>query len=125
MDADLLSLEIEAAITSGFLRPGDILVLDNAANHTGKNNTVLEDWLLEDHKIFALFLPAHTPDRNPIEVLWNCLEERLRHFDWACIRGTRRVVKAACNVLENVTHEEIGSFYDHCGVFNVHKDQRA
>ena len=39
------ALEIEDVIASRFLRPGNVLVMDNAANHTGKENTVLEDWL--------------------------------------------------------------------------------
>ncbi len=45
MDAEIFALEIEDAIASKFLRAGDVLVMDNAANHTGKENTVLEDWL--------------------------------------------------------------------------------
>ena len=58
VDADLFSMEIEAAIAMRFLRAGNVLVLDNAANHTGKGNTVLEDWLWEDHSVLVLFLPA-------------------------------------------------------------------
>jgi transposase len=55
--------------------------MDNAANHTGKENTVLEDWLWEEHSIFALFLPAQTPEWNPIELVWNCLAQQLKHYD--------------------------------------------
>ncbi len=62
VDAELFALEIEDAVASRFLWPGDVLVMDNAANHTGKENTVLEDWLWEEHLIFALFLPARTPE---------------------------------------------------------------
>ena len=58
VDADLFSMEIEAAIAVRFLRAGDVLVLDNAANHTGKGNTVLEDWLWEEHSVLGLFLPS-------------------------------------------------------------------
>ncbi len=58
VDAELFTIEIEDAVASRFLRPGDILVMDNAANHTGKENTVLEDWLWKEYSIFALFLPA-------------------------------------------------------------------
>jgi hypothetical protein len=43
VDAELFVMEMEDAVASGFLRPGDVLVMDNAANHTGKENTVLED----------------------------------------------------------------------------------
>jgi hypothetical protein len=40
-------MEMEDAVASGFFYPGDVLVMDNAANHTGKEKTVLEDWLWE------------------------------------------------------------------------------
>ncbi len=69
VDAELFALEIEDAVASPFLWPGDVLVMDNAANHTSKENTVLEDWLWGEHSIFALFLPARMPEWNPIELL--------------------------------------------------------
>ncbi len=92
-------MEMEDAVASGFLRPGDVLVMDNAANHTGKENTVLEDWLWNDHSIFALFLHARTPEWNPIELLWNCLSMRLEHNDWDNIHGSSRVVHTAIHTL--------------------------
>ena len=61
---------IEAAIAIRFLRAGNILVLDNAANHTGKGNTVLKNWLWEEHSVLVLFLPAQVPEWNPIELMW-------------------------------------------------------
>ena len=58
IDAELFAMEIEDLVASQFLWPGDILMMDNAANHTGKKNMVLEDWLWMEHSIFALFLPV-------------------------------------------------------------------
>ncbi len=66
VDPDLFLIEIEAAIAKRFLRAGDVLVLDNAANHTGKGNTMLENWLWEEHSVLALFLPARAPEWNSI-----------------------------------------------------------
>jgi hypothetical protein len=66
VDAELFALELEDAIALRFLRADDVLVMDNAANHTGKENTVLED------SIFTLFLPARMPKWNPIKLMWNC-----------------------------------------------------
>jgi hypothetical protein len=34
VDAKLIAMEMEDAVASGFLRPGNVLVMDNAANHT-------------------------------------------------------------------------------------------
>ncbi len=76
VDAELFALEIEDAVASQFLWPGNVLMMENAANHTGKENTVLENWLWEEHLIFALFLHAQTPEWNPIKLLWNCLSMR-------------------------------------------------
>ncbi len=73
IDAKLFAIEIKDAVASRFLRPGNILMMDNAANHTGKENMVLEDWLWKEHSIFALFLPVRMPEWNQIELLWNCL----------------------------------------------------
>jgi hypothetical protein len=120
VDADLFSLEIESAIASRYLQAGDVLVLDNASNHTGKGNTVLEDWLWEDHMVLVLFLPARAPEWNPIELMWNCLTQRLRNFDLSNVSGSHRVVKAAMNILDTITHDEIYRFYKKSGVFDLH-----
>jgi hypothetical protein len=71
VDAELFALKVEDATALRFLHAGDVLVMDNAANHTGKENTILEDWLWEEHSIFALFLSARTPKWDPIKLVWN------------------------------------------------------
>lgn len=78
VDMDLISMEIEAAISMRFLRAGDILilVLDNDVNHTGKENTVLEE-----HSVLVLFFPTRAQEWNPIELMWNCATELLWYFD--------------------------------------------
>ncbi|KAL7527865.1 LOW QUALITY PROTEIN: hypothetical protein ACHAWF_002336, partial [Thalassiosira exigua] len=48
--AEIFAMEIEACITTGFLRAGDVLVLNNAAIYSGKENRKLEDWLWEYHE---------------------------------------------------------------------------
>ena len=121
VDADLFSLEIEDALRTRFLRPGDVLVLDNAANHKGKGNTILEEWLWEYHKVCVLFLPARTPEWNPIELIWNILEMRLQHQEWEHVEGSDRVVQAAAEVMDNLTHKEVKKCYKKSGVFRAHR----
>ena len=91
VDADLFSLEIESAIAHRYLQAGDVLILDNAANHTGKDNTVLEEWLWSEHMVLVLFLPARAPEWNPIELMWNCMVQRLKYFDISQLTGFHRV----------------------------------
>jgi hypothetical protein len=57
VDAELFSLEIESAIENQFLRAGDVIIQDNAANYTGGGNSVLEEWLWEEHMVLVLFCP--------------------------------------------------------------------
>ncbi len=120
MNAEIFALEIKDVIASRFLRAGDVLVMDNAANHTSKENTVLEDWLWEEHSIFTLFLSARAPEWNPIELLWNCLTQRLKHYDWGHLHGSYCVVCAAIYILDCITHCEVERFYEHIGVFTLH-----
>ena len=65
------------SVISGILRYGDVLVMDNAAIHTGGEASILEDLLHQDHGISVLFLPTRSPELNPIEQMWHLLRERL------------------------------------------------
>jgi hypothetical protein len=120
VDAKLFALEVEDAIVSRFLHAGNALVMDNAAIHTDKENTILEDWLWEEHSIFALFLPAQTPEWNPIKLVWIFLTERLKHYDWDHLSASYQVVHAAIYVLDCITHNKVERFYKKSGVFTLH-----
>jgi hypothetical protein len=74
VDVDPFSMEFESAIAMRLIWAGNMLILDNAANHTRKGKSVLEEWLWEEHMVLVLFLPAQgAPEWNPIELIWNCL----------------------------------------------------
>jgi hypothetical protein len=62
--ADEFALQLEMALASGFFRPGDILVLDNASIHNGGDNNILEEWLWDNFGVLLLFLPARVIDSN-------------------------------------------------------------
>jgi len=76
-DADQFHLELEYAIHSKFLVAGDVLVLDSATVHTGKDNSVLQSYLWETYGIFLLFLLARAPEWNPMEQVWKLMVQRL------------------------------------------------
>jgi hypothetical protein len=115
-----IKLFVKDAIALRFLRADDVLVMDNTANHTGNENTVLEDWLWEKHSIFALFLPARMPKWNPIKLVWNCLTEQLKHYDWDRLSTLYRVVHAAIYILDCITHDNVERFYKKSGAFTLH-----
>jgi len=117
-DAEQFGIEIENALAQGFLRGGDILVLDNAAIHAGGENRVLEDWLWRQFGIFVLFLPTRTPEWNPQELVWLHLVQRLKTYP---IRILRTYTKhspayAAHDILSGVTHDKVVGMYKKCGL---------
>ena len=61
-DAENFCLQIQLAVLTGFLLPGDILVLDRAAIHIGGCNETLQDWLWDNFCVFILSLPARCPE---------------------------------------------------------------
>jgi hypothetical protein len=119
-NAEEFAYDVEAAILCGYLRPGDFLVLDNAAYHMGKENEVLEDWLWEDHGIMLIFLPPRSPEWNPIELVWAILVRRLRTRDIVQARemyGTNASANVAADILGNISLDEVKGCYRHCYKF--------
>ena len=101
------------AIAEGFLRRGDVLVLDNAAIHFQGDNAGIEDGLWEDHGIAVLSLPTRSPELNPIELVWRSLTMKLRSI--RVRSGSHQTAKAAARILANMSHNSIKSTYRECG----------
>lgn len=55
--------------------PGDIIIMDNARFHSKKR---LRLYALV-YKVTILFLPAYSPDYNPIEMVWANMKRFLRN----------------------------------------------
>ena len=56
------------------LKPGQILIIDNASFHKSKKITNL----VEQAQCKILFLPPYSPDFNPIEHFWSSLKNKIR-----------------------------------------------
>ena len=56
------------------LKPGMVLIIDNASFHKSKKVTQL----LEDIGCRVIFLPPYSPDYNPIEHHWTALKNAIR-----------------------------------------------
>jgi transposase len=56
------------------LKAGDILVMDNLSAH--KDSQALD--LLKSAGVTVRFLPAYSPDLNPIELMWSKVKALLR-----------------------------------------------
>jgi transposase len=116
-DAEQIATDLEYAIQARAVVAGDFLVFDNATVHTGGENTVLEEHLWRNHGIYAVFLPARAPEWNPIEQVWNHMEQRLRALPLEPLRRIpHATARAAANIITGVTHAQVIKFYEHSGV---------
>jgi transposase len=90
------------------LRPGDIVVMDNLKCHKGA---------AIERAITAVgaelrYLPAYSPDLNPIEKLFSKLKALLRT---AAARTVERLYEALGEALRTVTDQDIAGWFGSCG----------
>ena len=90
------------------LRPGDIVVLDNLGAH--KNEATLA--LITAAGAQTRFLPAYSPDLNPIEMMWSKEKARLRA---AAARSPQALLQAIAQALAAVTADDAKNWFAHCG----------
>jgi transposase len=97
-----------APVLGPTLRPGQIVVLDNLSAHKGA--AVAE--LIQARGCTLVFLPAYSPDFNPIELAFSKIKEFLRA---AGARTQEALDEAIHNALETVTAHDAVGWFKHCG----------
>ena len=90
------------------LRAGDIVIMDNLSSHKSAEVTRL----IESAGASVRFLPAYSPDLNPIEALFSKLKEALRS---AKARTFATLIDAIGEALRSVSHHDIMGWFGHCG----------
>lgn len=90
------------------LRVGDIVVMDNLTPH--KNQETLA--LIEEAQACVWFLPAYSPDLNPIEKMWSRLKQSLRSSE---ARSQEELLAAIARALAQVTASDARNWFVSCG----------
>ena len=90
------------------LRRGDIVVLDNLGAHKGGE----VERLIRGAGAEVRYLPAYSPDFNPIEKMFGKLKTYLRKV---AARSVDRLIEAMGDGLRSVTHEDIAGWFRSCG----------
>lgn len=91
-----------------FLKPGDLVVMDNLAAH--KSEAILT--LIREAGAEARFLPAYSPDLNPIEKMWSKLKHVLRSLE---ARTLPALITAIGQALATVTPQDALNWFASCG----------
>ena len=90
------------------LRPGDMVVMDNLAPH----KDAVSLWLIAQAGAQVLFLPAYSPDLNPIEKMWSKVKALLRSAEARTQEALHEAISAA---LAKVTRQDAINWFASCG----------
>ena len=90
------------------LRAGDVVIMDNLSPH--KNEGTLG--LIQERGAQVRFLPAYSPDLNPIEMMWSKVKNSLRSAEARTQSALARAVAAA---LASITAQDARNWFAHCG----------
>ena len=90
------------------LRPGDIVIMDNLLPHKGAG--VLD--LIRHAGADVRFLPAYSPDLNPIENMWSKVKTHLRSAE---ARTQEALIGAIAAALGRVTPQDSINWLASCG----------
>jgi transposase len=90
------------------LRPGQVVVLDNLSAHKGEAARLA----VEAVGARLLFLPAYSPDFNPIELAFAKIKQQLRT---AAERTPEGLLAATAQALDAISASDAHGFYAHCG----------
>jgi transposase len=97
-----------AEVLTPTLRPGDLVVMDNLTPH--KSEATLA--LIRAAGAEVLFLPAYSPDLNPIEKMWSKLKALLRRAE---ARTRDDLITAIGAALACVTAQDALGWFFSCG----------
>ena len=90
------------------LRSGDIVVMDNLASH----KLQVAQKFVESRSASVLFLPAYSPDLNPIEKMWGKIKQILRSIK---ARTQEELFEAIAKALSMVTADDAQGWFKSCG----------
>ena len=95
--------------------PNSVLVVDNASIH--KVAGIRE--MVKEHGARLLYLPAYSPDFNPIELAfstikaWLCTNRDVINHELESVDGS--VYDALWQAVHSITMEQARGWYKHCG----------
>ena len=69
---------VKKLIENGVLQRGDYFVVDNCTIHYQGDNIGLPQTLWDNYQIRLIALPPCSPEYNPTELVFNCLQQRLK-----------------------------------------------
>lgn len=107
IDRDAFDTDVEKVLIPE-LHPGSVVILDNLATH--KSDAAAQ--MLKSHGCWFLFLPAYSPDLNPIEMAFSKLKAHLRRIG---ARTFDQLIHAIGEICDLFTPDECWNFFAAAG----------
>jgi len=98
---------VETQLTAQ-LNPGDVVILDNLSSHKSAKASEC----LKAAGCWFLFLPAYSPDLNPIEMAFSKLKAHLRRIG---ARTLEDLQDAIASILDLFSPDECANYFDAAG----------
>jgi len=94
------------------IAPGTVVILDNLATHKSPRAAQV----LKDKGCWFLFLPAYSPDLNPIEMAFAKLKAHLKRIG---ARTFDHLINAIGDICAMFAPEECSNFFRHAGYLST------
>ena len=107
MNSEMFDLYVETQLAPT-LRPGNVVILDNLSSHKSPGAARA----LSDVGAWFLFLPAYSPDLNPIEMAFSKLKALIRK---AAARTYDQLWQAVGHICDLFSDEECYNFFKAAG----------
>ena len=98
------------------LKPGDVLVVDNAAIHHSALAQILKQWLARQ-VIDVVFTPKYSPDMNPVEGCFSKIKSILRHPSYGTFLHNN-LHAAIYSATKMITSSDMHGYFRHTGFLN-------
>jgi transposase len=107
LNGDIFALYVKYVLAPT-LNAGDVVFLDNLSSH--KVEGVLDP--IYERSAFVWFLPAYSPDLNPIELVWSKVKSVLRKLKARTFEELQKALKTA---LDAITLVDVKNWFKHDG----------
>jgi transposase len=108
VNAGVRAAACAAEVLCPALRAGDLAIMDNLAPHKSEPTLAL----ITAASAEVLFLPACSPDLNPIEKMWSKIKALLRRAE---ARTLVQLAAAIGNAITQVTVRDTVGWFTSCG----------
>jgi hypothetical protein len=107
---------IQHLLTIDWFQAGDVLIMDNAAIHTGAEATIVADLLWREKSVLVVPLPTRSPELNPIELVFHILARRLRSYRYQQASvGNMSIPQQVARVVDDISPELVLKCAGKCG----------